>query len=59
MDIAGARTRAARFVSALRPRRAHTAVAMRDLAGDLSAALRSGPRPRPVSTRCAGRCARG
>ncbi|MFC9956624.1 toxin-antitoxin system, toxin component family protein [Streptomyces nigra] len=59
MDIAGARTRAARFVSALRPRRAHTAVTMRYLAGDLSAALRSGPRPPAgVHAVCRALCAR-
>lgn len=43
MDIAGARARVAAIASALR--RARNGPAMRDLAGDLSAALRARPRP--------------
>ncbi|CAM5401025.1 toxin-antitoxin system, toxin component family protein [Streptomyces aurantiogriseus] len=43
MDIAGARGKAARITSALR--RARTGPAMRELAGDLSAALRTRPTP--------------
>ncbi|MCX4761713.1 toxin-antitoxin system, toxin component family protein [Streptomyces sp. NBC_01275] len=43
MDIAGARASAARIASALR--RSRTGPAMRDLTGDLSAALRARPRP--------------
>ncbi|MFF3844244.1 toxin-antitoxin system, toxin component family protein [Streptomyces sp. NPDC002328] len=43
MDIAGARARVTAIASALR--RARNGPAMRDLAGDLSAALRARPRP--------------
>ena len=52
MDIAGARGRAARIVSALR--RARTGPAMRDLVGDLSAAVRARSR-RPAGVREVGR----
>ncbi|MET9832982.1 toxin-antitoxin system, toxin component family protein [Streptomyces sp. NPDC006385] len=45
MDIAGAREKAARVASVLRLRRSPRAAAMRDLASDLSAALRARPRP--------------
>ncbi|EGX57449.1 hypothetical protein SZN_22756 [Streptomyces zinciresistens K42] len=45
MDIAGARTAAARVASALRLRRTHPGAAMRDLVGDLSAALRDRVHP--------------
>ncbi|MGN9759843.1 toxin-antitoxin system, toxin component family protein [Streptomyces sp. SD31] len=45
MDIAGARKRAARVASALRLRRSPAASGMRDLASDLSAAVRSRPHP--------------
>ncbi|GGR89591.1 hypothetical protein GCM10010269_30870 [Streptomyces humidus] len=48
MDIAGARGRAARIASALR--RTRTGPAMRELTGDLSAALRARPR-RPCGVR--------
>ncbi|MFI9796375.1 MULTISPECIES: toxin-antitoxin system, toxin component family protein [unclassified Streptomyces] len=59
MDIAGARTTAARVASALRLRRAHTTVAMRDLVRDLSTAVRSGPHA-PAGVREVGQalCAR-
>ncbi|MFH0518932.1 toxin-antitoxin system, toxin component family protein [Streptomyces sp. M41] len=45
MDIAGARERAARVASTLRLRRSRRASGMRDLACDLSAALRARPTP--------------
>lgn len=45
MDIAGARERAARVASVLRLRRPRSASVMRDLASDLSAALRTRPHP--------------
>ncbi|MFC5216825.1 toxin-antitoxin system, toxin component family protein [Streptomyces coerulescens] len=46
MDIAGARRRAARVAAAaLRLRRSPVAAAMRDLASDLSAAVRAGAHP--------------
>ncbi|MFF5184929.1 toxin-antitoxin system, toxin component family protein [Streptomyces sp. NPDC000345] len=48
MDIAGARGRAARIASALR--RPRTGPAMRELAGELAAALRARPR-RPAGVR--------
>ncbi|MEU1183441.1 toxin-antitoxin system, toxin component family protein [Streptomyces sp. NPDC005820] len=48
MDIAGARGTAARIASALR--RPRTGPAMRELTGELSAALRAGPR-RPAGVR--------
>ncbi|MDC0766028.1 toxin-antitoxin system, toxin component family protein [Streptomyces sp. HD] len=58
MDIAGLRMRAARAAAALRLRRSPTASAMRDLAADLSAALRAGPHP-PADVRelCHALCA--
>ncbi|MFD9429853.1 toxin-antitoxin system, toxin component family protein [Streptomyces sp. NPDC060002] len=55
MDIAGARGRAARIGSALR--RARTGPAMRELTGDLSAALRARPgRPAGVRDVCRALC---
>ncbi|MFF5478103.1 toxin-antitoxin system, toxin component family protein [Streptomyces sp. NPDC012935] len=58
MDIAGARTRAARVAAVLRLRRSRSGSAMRDLASDLSAALRAGPQP-PADVRelCHALCA--
>ncbi|MDF3142693.1 toxin-antitoxin system, toxin component family protein, partial [Streptomyces sp. T21Q-yed] len=58
MDIAGARQRAARVASALRLRRSPAASAMRDLASDLSAAVRARPHP-PADVRalCRALCA--
>lgn len=62
MDIAGARERAARVASVLRHplglRRSRSASAMRDLASDLSAALRTRPHP-PADVRelCHALCA--
>ncbi|MCF1594241.1 toxin-antitoxin system, toxin component family protein [Streptomyces muensis] len=62
MDIAGARERAARVASVLRLRlrlrRSRSASAMRDLASDLSAALRARPHP-PADVRelCHALCA--
>ncbi|MFD7387243.1 toxin-antitoxin system, toxin component family protein [Streptomyces sp. NPDC059852] len=59
MDIAGARTTAARVASALRLRRAHTGVAMRHLIRDLSAAVRSADHaPAGVREVCHALCAR-
>ncbi|MFE5815276.1 toxin-antitoxin system, toxin component family protein [Streptomyces sp. NPDC056479] len=58
MDIAGARKRAARVASALWPRRSHAASGMRDLASDLSAAVRSRPHPpQDVDELCHALCA--
>ncbi|MGW2613867.1 toxin-antitoxin system, toxin component family protein [Streptomyces sp. NPDC001500] len=55
MDIAGARGRAARIASALR--RTRTGPAMRELTGDLSAALRARPRrPSGVRDVCRALC---
>ncbi|MER6955080.1 MULTISPECIES: toxin-antitoxin system, toxin component family protein [unclassified Streptomyces] len=55
MDVAGARGRAARIASALR--RARTGPAMRELTGDLSAALRARPcRPCGVRDVCRALC---
>ncbi|MFD7937209.1 toxin-antitoxin system, toxin component family protein [Streptomyces sp. NPDC059755] len=55
MDIAGARGRAARIGSALR--RARTGPAMRELSGDLSAAVRARPgRPAGVRDVCRALC---
>lgn len=55
MDIAGARGRAARIASALR--RARTGPAMRELTGDLLAALRARPRrPSGVREVCRALC---
>ena len=45
MDIAGARTRAARVAAVLRLRRSRSGSGMRELASELSAALRAGPHP--------------
>ncbi|MGF0171855.1 toxin-antitoxin system, toxin component family protein [Streptomyces sp. Marseille-Q5077] len=58
MDIAGARTRAARVAAVLRPRRSRSGSGMRELASDLSAALRAGPHP-PADVRelCHALCA--
>ncbi|MFE5915591.1 toxin-antitoxin system, toxin component family protein [Streptomyces sp. NPDC056468] len=58
MDIAGARTRAARVAAVLRPRRSRSGSGMRELASDLSAALRAGPHPpADVSELCHALCA--
>lgn len=57
MDIAGARTRAARVAAVLRLRRSRSGSGMRELASELSAALRAGPHPRPTYASCATRCA--
>lgn len=58
MDIAGARKRAARVASVLRLRRSRPAAEMRDLASELSAALRTRPHP-PSGVRelCRALCA--
>ncbi|MEY9991063.1 hypothetical protein ABIE67_003095 [Streptomyces sp. V4I8] len=58
MDIAGARKRAARVASVLRLRRSGPAAEMRDLASELSAALRTRPHP-PSGVRelCRALCA--
>ncbi|MFF6977311.1 toxin-antitoxin system, toxin component family protein [Streptomyces sp. NPDC008343] len=45
MDIAGARTRAARVAAVLRLRRSRSGSGMRELASELSAALHAGPHP--------------
>lgn len=58
MDIAGARKRAARVASVLRLRRSRPAADMRDLASELSAALRTRPHPPSgVGELCRALCA--
>ncbi|MGC9537611.1 toxin-antitoxin system, toxin component family protein [Streptomyces sp. UG1] len=58
MDIAGAREKAARVASALRLRRSSASAGMRDLASDLSAAVRARPRlPADVGELCRALCA--
>ncbi|GHG91497.1 toxin-antitoxin system, toxin component family protein [Streptomyces lanatus] len=58
MDMAGAREKAARVASALRLRRSHAASGMRDLASDLSAAVRARPHPpADVGELCRALCA--
>ncbi|WP_187284679.1 toxin-antitoxin system, toxin component family protein [Streptomyces sp. uw30] len=58
MDIAGARRKAARVASVLRPRRSPAATGMRDLASDLSAAVRARPHPPvDVDELCRALCA--